>query len=468
MFAHHLFAALTIVIGLVLPVSTLSAANKALLIGATEYENPKHNLKGIDLDLETMSQVARKLGFEGENIRTLTGSDVTLANVEAQFSGFLNDDVLPRDSVLIYYSGHGVQVPDVNGDETDSEDEAITLYDLAGVYDSEKKVIWDGVLLDDRFSELLSGLMSENVVVIVDACHSGTVTRSYTGYAAGKTLAYGEQEFAVKSLGAPRVATRSFGPGESVIDAGSTTGVVTLSAAQDHQQALASSKGSLFTLALSESLDQYRENASPKTLVSSVAGILDERLDDDVLFHPNLTGDTSLFEKPIVLTDSTSRGEVNQQDLLRLVGENKVLNFKSSKGKYSQSEVIELRVDVPADGYINIIAVDGNDNMVVLFPNGLDTDNKVAAGTRQLPGKRDFSWAAQPPWGSTMIAVLFSEKPFNLFDISLQRNQNGSPLTEFVVPSVGELVSYQRQTGSKAAGVAFVKTCENASSANCE
>ena len=165
-------------VGLFSPV--LHAANKALLIGATSYASEQNNLPGIDLDLAEMDRVARKLGFKEENIRTLKGEDVTLGNVKYQFSSFLDENVLPGDTVLIYYSGHGVQVPDKNGDEADGSDEAISLYDLEGVSDGGA-IIWDGVLLDDQLAELINGLVSENVIVIVDACHSGTVTRSFTG-----------------------------------------------------------------------------------------------------------------------------------------------------------------------------------------------------------------------------------------------------------------------------------------------
>ena len=443
-----------------------NAANKALLIGTTSYANEEYNLSGIDLDIAEMIRVAQKLGFEEENIRTLTGSEVTMPNIESQFSGFLNRGVAPKDTVLVYYSGHGVQVPDQNGDESDGDDEAISLYDLGGRYDSENNLVWDGVLLDDHLARMLDSLVSENVIVMVDACHSGTVTRSYTGTTKAETKAYGTDVFFVKSLGAPRQATRSFGAPGDLTDYPSN-GVVTLAAAQDHQKALASSKGSLFTLAVAESLETQRGSATPQSLVRAASQILDSRLDEEIAFQPNLTGDEQLFEKVIVLTDAQERGEVNQSDLLTIAQNADALPIALSQPSYYQNESIELSIDIPASGYVNILAVDSNDQIVVLFPNGLDQNNAFNKGQVLLPGGREFSWAAQPPWGVTMISVLYSEAPINLFNSSLQRDLNGQPVADYVLPSVAALNNFKKASGRKATATAFVKTCVS-SNQECE
>lgn len=447
------------------PINSI-AANKALLIGTTEYEDKQYSLSGIDLDVAEMSRVARKLGFAEDNIRTLVGSDVTIENVRAQFSGFLNDGVTPKDTLLIYYSGHGVQLPDKNGDEADGEDEAITLHNLSAVFDSDNNVIWDGVLLDDTFAELLDSLVSENVIVIVDACHSGTVTRSYTGVTDSISKAYGVEKFEVKSLGPPRAPTRSLSSSAEIVDL-SNKGIVTLSAAQDNQRALASSKGSLFTIAVAESLESQRSGATPKSLLEAAGKLLDERLDDDIVFHPNLTGDETMFSRTIVLTDARERGEVNQSDLLQLVRRVDTLPLGLSQTIFYDSDPISLTVNAPMEGYLNVIAVDSNDEMVVLFPNGIDTNNKVSGGEVKIPGQRQFSWAVQPPWGTTMITALFSEAPFNLFESSLQRDRNGVAAADYVLPSVSEFGRFSTLQGFKAGGASFLKTC-GSSTDNCK
>lgn len=72
------------------------------------------------------------------------------------------------DLAVITYSGHGTQVPDLNGDESDHRDEAWCPVDL-----------WDnGVITDDELRELLDRRpFGARLVVVSDSCNSGTVTR---------------------------------------------------------------------------------------------------------------------------------------------------------------------------------------------------------------------------------------------------------------------------------------------------
>lgn len=74
------------------------------------------------------------------------------------------EELQPGDTFLLTYSGHGGQVPDINGDEQDGADETLCLY--------------DGQLIDDELDRLLAGFAGGvRVLVVSDSCHSGTVTR---------------------------------------------------------------------------------------------------------------------------------------------------------------------------------------------------------------------------------------------------------------------------------------------------
>ncbi|MEY8879299.1 MAG: caspase family protein [Leptothrix sp. (in: b-proteobacteria)] len=69
------------------------------------------------------------------------------------------------DYFLLTYSGHGGQVDDVTGEETDRLDETWCLY--------------DGQLIDDElYLELSQFAAGVRVLVLSDSCHSGTVTRA--------------------------------------------------------------------------------------------------------------------------------------------------------------------------------------------------------------------------------------------------------------------------------------------------
>jgi hypothetical protein len=76
----------------------------------------------------------------------------------------------PGDTVVIQYAGHGTQVPDLSGDETDRLDEAWVPYD----YDS------GNALVDDEIGGLIDNHTPHGVslVLITDCCNSGSNTRA--------------------------------------------------------------------------------------------------------------------------------------------------------------------------------------------------------------------------------------------------------------------------------------------------
>jgi hypothetical protein len=91
----------------------------------------------------------------------------TRANIIQGFAQL--DSMEDRDSLVIfYYSGHGGQTPDDNGDESDGFDEFIAMYDTDLVSGQ-----FINILTDDDLNTLLANLESENIIVILDSCYSG-------------------------------------------------------------------------------------------------------------------------------------------------------------------------------------------------------------------------------------------------------------------------------------------------------
>ena len=68
------------------------------------------------------------MGFQKKGIKILEHEQATSVNVSKTFENWLMKGVEPEDRVLIYFSGHGSQVPDEN--KTRTED-ALLIGDLA-------------------------------------------------------------------------------------------------------------------------------------------------------------------------------------------------------------------------------------------------------------------------------------------------------------------------------------------------
>ena len=101
------------------------------------------------------------------NQKILVDRQVTHGAVYSAITSWLAQ--APEDATaLIYYSGHGSRTPDRNNDEIDDYDETLVPWD----YGSKREFI-----TDDELHRWLSLLNTNQVVLIFDSCHSGTMER---------------------------------------------------------------------------------------------------------------------------------------------------------------------------------------------------------------------------------------------------------------------------------------------------
>lgn len=146
---------------------------KALLVGINDYApigagGP--DLNGCVNDVRDMAITLRDLGIVPAvpwSMHIVTDGRATRAAILNEL-GWLVGGAKRGDILVFYYSGHGSQMPDMTGEETDKKDETICPHDFAT----------SGMIRDDDlravFSRIAAGV---NLEVILDSCHSGTGTR---------------------------------------------------------------------------------------------------------------------------------------------------------------------------------------------------------------------------------------------------------------------------------------------------
>src|SRR5947207_11425742 len=159
----------------------LHAEKYALLVGIDNYANARH-LKGAVNDIVAVRQVLlRDLGFASTNVRVLTEEQATKANILAALRG-VAEQTKAGDSFFLYYSGHGTEMDDVDGDEAlvdpdDHYDEVLVPYD-AKPWPKERATEPNSTMVtDDEIGAALANLVGRKVVVMFDSCHSGSATR---------------------------------------------------------------------------------------------------------------------------------------------------------------------------------------------------------------------------------------------------------------------------------------------------
>lgn len=155
-------------------------SRRALLIGINDYPDPANRLDGCVNDVFLMSSVLQECGFAPEDIRVVLNERATAAGIMDRLHWLL-DDVKSGDTRVLFYSGHGAQMP-VYGptDEPDRMDECLVPHDFD----------WtpEHAVTDKQFLNLYSQLpYDSHFAAIFDCCHSGGMTREGARKARGIT-----------------------------------------------------------------------------------------------------------------------------------------------------------------------------------------------------------------------------------------------------------------------------------------
>lgn len=159
------------------PAST--ARPKALLVGVDRYQDPNNNLSGCVNDVYRMSEVLQELGFDVSDIRLLVNERATAAAMRDRLAWLLQDAGDCAERVL-FFSGHGVQVPAYGpSDQVDHLDECLAPHDAD--FGDESTLV-----RDDQIFEMYSQLPYEaQVYFIFDCCHAGGMARAVPAGSAG-------------------------------------------------------------------------------------------------------------------------------------------------------------------------------------------------------------------------------------------------------------------------------------------
>lgn len=158
-------------------VSVAAQTKRALVIGLGQQEDKAWAKINGDRDVLLVVEMLRPAGFS--NIETLVNSKATKAGIVASFKE-LESRCMDGDVVYIHFSGHGQQMTDCEGDESDGLDEAWIPYDAYKKYCVKDR--GEKHLSDDEVGRMLTAIRRQvgpngKILVVVDACHSGSATR---------------------------------------------------------------------------------------------------------------------------------------------------------------------------------------------------------------------------------------------------------------------------------------------------
>ncbi len=175
------------------------AKGQALTIGLNAVD-PKHyqgwsgELNACEADAQDMAEIAKSRKF---SVKKLLTKAATRAKVTSEILKAAKA-LTKGDIFMLTYSGHGGQVPDLNSDEPDAQDETWCLY--------------DGELVDDElYGHLGKFAQGVRILVFSDSCHSGTVVKMayYQGTTAARSSGLVAQAIRYRFM-PPDVALRTY------------------------------------------------------------------------------------------------------------------------------------------------------------------------------------------------------------------------------------------------------------------
>jgi len=144
---------------------------RAFLCGIN-YIGTSSALNGCINDINNINNfLVKNCGYDPKNITIMTDDPKcqrkpTKENMEAGIRA-LSVGCKAGDTIVFYYSGHGSDIKDSNGDESDGRDNVLVPLD----YESR------GIITDDWLFTNLASVLPAGVTlwVFTDCCHSGTM-----------------------------------------------------------------------------------------------------------------------------------------------------------------------------------------------------------------------------------------------------------------------------------------------------
>jgi len=242
----------------------------ALTLGLNAVDPPHYagwsgELLACEADANDMAELAQSKGLATKTLLTQAATRAAVrAEIERTASALSSGDLF-----LLTYSGHGGQLPDLNSDEPDAQDETWCLY--------------DGELVDDETYALLSKFArGVRILVFSDSCHSGSAVKLAFYGAAAKTPEAGAPGSVRYRFMPPEVAQRTYRDNRKLYDsilrdpqlkrseAAVRASVILISGCQDNQLSADGTFNGLFTANLLQVWNQGKFKGDYRTFHRSI------------------------------------------------------------------------------------------------------------------------------------------------------------------------------------------------------
>ncbi|MFN9582744.1 MAG: caspase family protein, partial [Bacteroidota bacterium] len=383
-----------LILPLLLAAFIVNAQNKqAIIIAIDEYPSESGwSSISSDKDVELLMPVYEAQGFQNPVVvRDKAASKEGILSAMRNF----RDRCKPGDIVLVHYSGHGQQIADNNGDEPDGLDEALVAWGAPAEYytgyNGEKH------LRDDEFNELLLDIRGKigskgNMLVVVDACHSGTISRGVGKKRGGKAplVPPGYQINAAKREDGSGYAAKTRGQAQTI----APMVLISASSFDEENSETFDERGvgiGSLSYAMAKSLSKVGENYSYRSLFADVLGVMNEKVPQQT---PMVEGDVDY-----ALFAGQYFKQEQYYDVREVKGKDIILNGGSLMGIYPDTKVAFY----PA-GTINPNQSNALGYGVVSKVSPLQSVIKPEAASASIDLSKSWVFITEPSFGNVSLS----------------------------------------------------------------
>jgi hypothetical protein len=145
-----------------------------LFIAVGKYQIPSLSLLPSVQNIEIVTETFQQLGYDGNAVITLVDENATLANIKKAFAK-LYESTDAGDEVVIYWFGHGDRMAATEAtDSPDGERGYLIPYDSKERRPDSGLFVPETLISDLEFGNMIKEIKNRKVLVIIDACFSGT------------------------------------------------------------------------------------------------------------------------------------------------------------------------------------------------------------------------------------------------------------------------------------------------------
>lgn len=426
-----------LLIGIVLS-TPLLAEDRALLIGINLYETVGRDLRGSVNDAEQMRLFAiNELKFRKDQVKLLLNEEATRKQIMDALDNWLAAGTHAGDRVLFYYSGHGYFQPDTSGDEQDRVDETLVSYDT--VVKQDKSIA--NMITDDEIGGFLQKLDDRRVVVMIDSCHSGTMSRdlqAQTENHISKTPVFMHKKTGPGLKGLSRASRE-----EVSFIKGSASRMV-WSAVSAVQSALENNEISpmngVFTNAFLNGVQKKLADQNNNGVVTN-SELLEYVQAESKSFckrhptqcqlglTPSLETTSAALAAPVFSCFGYAQHNTSSPpgqaatDILAHSNESQIALDILPSDRIQLKETLRFKVSSPVDGYLIVLDINANNEVTQIFPNRFSDAagqaNKIYSHKSVvIPNSfYGFELKAAEPVGDSLLLAIVTEDPVELGDL---------------------------------------------------